>query len=164
MVVNNHQVQAVYYKDYDFLKLRCSKSIRSHLGTLKKYNPEAIRIQFPKIRIHEIQGDVWSIDFSEKGEDFLLKLQTFNENKRGNKDLILFNKLIEGKPKIVQMKVNDSTLYFNENNEIVDYSYIVENFKNVEARCIASTNGLWFTETSYGNTWIIDQVKIYTNP
>ena len=59
------------------------------------------------------------------------------------------------------MKTNDSTLFFNEKNEIIDLSYILENKENIKVVCIASTVGVWMTEKSYGNTWIIDQVKVY---
>ena len=163
----------VYYREYDFTSLKCGKSIKSHLGKMKKYLPHSIRIQFSKMKIQEILEDaMWVLEIVKKSEGYIFfnKLQEFNETKsfvkKDIKELNLFNNINRAGTEnnyytSIQMKTNDSTLFFNEKNEIIDLSYIIENKENIKVVCIASTVGVWMTEKTYGNTWIIDQVKVY---
>ena len=59
------------------------------------------------------------------------------------------------------MKINDSTLYFTEENCITTLNDIRSNSDHVRVVVIASSDGLWLSENSYGNTWTVDQMKIY---
>ena len=156
----------LYYKDFDFGCLVYMKGIKSHLGSMMKYqykkeSSQGIRLQFPKVNIVKIDENVVTLGFNEnnKGLHFFQKLKDMNDSKIRKKGLIAFN----GNGPI-SMKVNENTLYFTEDSCITtlnETKRLVENKTECKVVVIASSEGLWTTETSYGNTWIIDQMKIY---
>ena len=151
----------IYYKDFVFDKLSYGKAIKSHLGSLHKYHisgeTQGIRIQFPKVKIIESDEGTVTLDFGER-RDFFDKLSNATQgvtNKLG-KSFWKFN----SDPGRICMKINEKTLYFTDKNCITTYND-VRSSEHARVVVIASTEGLWISENSYGNTWIIDQMKIY---
>lgn len=156
-----------YYKDFDFRNLKFRPSIESHLGTMKKYCVEdtgtslGIRIQFPKVKLVSFDDEYLAFLFPEnsKGNLFFKKLKELNlEQVDHSSKLKLFNDLSQD---IVYMKYNSKTLYFTEQEHITSFNDITNNYIGYKAVMIASSEGLWTTENSYGNTWKIEQLKIY---
>tara|TARA_X000001036_G_scaffold439484_1_gene490794 strand:- start:2453 stop:2947 length:495 start_codon:yes stop_codon:yes gene_type:complete len=161
-------VKVCYYKDFNFSKLKFKPSIESHLGSMKKYellgenNSPGIRIQFPKVQIVSFDNNNLAFCFPEnsKGNQFFKKLKELNETQVFNfSKLKAFNDLSQD---IVLMKYNSDTLYFTEQEHITTLNDITNNYIGYKAVMIASSEGLWSTETSYGNTWKIEQLKIYS--
>ena len=152
----------IYYRDFNFERLIYSKSIKSHLGTMQKYNTgdsQGLRIQFPKVKILSIADSVVTLDFQDNAKGFMFfdKLKEKNGSKIKNKSLIPFN----WDSARISMKVNDNTLYFTEDSCITSLDNIERNLDTCKVIVIASSEGLWTSEQSYGNTWIIEQMKLY---
>ena len=151
-----------YYKDYDFRNLTYGRSIKSHLGTMKKYLPDGIKIQFPKVNPVEISDGVLKIRIYKgtEGYKFIKTLQDKNNEKMSNlRTLQLFNNIEQSVD--FQMKINSETLIFNENSELISLEDLVENLHRSRIVVIANTPGLWTTDKSYGNTWTVEQIKAY---
>lgn len=151
-----------YYKGFNFGELRYGKGIKSHLGILHKYfvgETQGIRVQFPKVKIVEIDSETVTLDFEERGSCFFQRLKELNTGTIPKKlrPGVQFNSLSSR----ISMKINDSTLYFTEENCITTLNDIRSNSDHVRVVVIASSDGLWLSENSYGNTWTVDQMKIY---
>lgn len=160
-------VKVYYYKDFEFDTLKFGSPIESHLGTMKKYNlgdrhNQGIRIQFPKVNLIENKEGSLGFHFPEnsKGADFFKKLKELNETQLSdNNNLKLYK---DGPEDIVYMKYNSNSLYFTEDEYMTTLEDITKNYLGCKAVVIASSEGLWTTENSYGNTWKIEQLKIYS--
>lgn len=170
----------VYYKDFDFSKLGFGKTIKSKLGTMNKYQydgvEEPIRIQFPKLHgiLDSGNNGVLQLFFPLSGNitDFLKNFEDkntgalFKNSKTTSNYLRHFNKVSQNSNLIqFSMKLARDALIFTEQNDMITLQqlgeYLTEDCKIV---CIASTPGFWISEKSYGNSWTVEQIKVYDNP
>ena len=65
---------------------------------------------------------------------------------------------------IIYMKIKPDTLFFSEKNELISLSDIKSQMNtnsNIMVVCISNSPGLWSNGNSYGNTWNIEQLKVY---
>ena len=129
---------------------------------MQKYSTgdfQGLRIQFPKVKILSIADSVVTLNFqgNAKGHMFFDKLKEINGSKIKKKSLIPFN----WDSARISMKVNDNTLYFTEDSCITSLDNIERNLDTCKVIVIASSEGLWTSEQSYGNTWVIEQMKLY---
>jgi len=161
----------IYYRDANLQDLQYGKAIKSGLGTLKKYEPSPVRIQFPKLKAIEITDRVISFEISRdsRGFTFFHELESRNKAK-GPRPLggrKLFNSINDPRNNetniIIEMKLNQDTLYFREDNYQISRSDLEDKLADGRFVCIASSPGLWSTEKSYGNTWNVEQIKVFPN-
>ena len=175
-------VGILYYRNFDFSKLKYDTPCCTHLGTMRNYLPGPLRVQFPKLRVKSISNKemVILVKNNSPGFDFLRRLEECNaknlvknpvKNPVKNKEpLIQANSLGNSEFSGICMKLKPNTLFFTENDELISSSHI----KNIldpsdpsnpsvviRAVCIANSQGLWTANKSYGNTWNVEQVKIY---
>ena len=160
----------VYYRDFNLKELKYGKVIKSGLGTLKKYEPTPLRIQFPKLKAVDLTDSVISYEIPKgsKGFNFFQELETINKSRGpqplGNRKLFNAIDCDDSESRnIIEMKVNRDTLYFREDNYQISRSDIVDCLDSVKIICIANSPGLWTTDKSYGNTWNVEQIKVFTN-
>ncbi len=152
----------IYYRDFKFEELCYNKAIKSHLGTMQKYSTresQGLRIQFPKVKILGVVDNVVTLDFqgNAKGFEFFEKLKEMNVSKIKKKTLVPFN----WDSTRISMKVNENTLYFTEDSCITSLDNIERNLETCKVVVIASSEGLWCSEQSFGNTWVVEQMKLY---
>ncbi len=163
--------QVVYYRDFDFINLEYGVPCSTHLGVMRNYLPQPLRIQFPKLKIESISENeaLLSVKANSPGYNFLKMLEKYNvQNAPKNKDMMSqVNVLSEtAEYSRISMKIKPkNTLFFSERNELISASYISSLLESkesvIKAVCISNSPGLWSTGHSYGNTWNIEQIKIY---
>jgi len=170
IVGGNNSKAVTYYRDFNLTELKYGKVIKSGLGTLKKYEPAPLRIQFPKLKAVELTDAIISYEIprGSKGFNFFRELEILNKARApqplGNRKL--FNSLDANNSErgvIIEMKVSRDTLYFREDNHQISRSDIIDHLDSIRIVCIANSPGLWTTDKSYGNTWNVEQIKVFTN-
>ena len=163
--------QVVYYRDFDFRNLEYDVPCSTHLGVMRNYLPEGMRIQFPKLKVESISDNevILLVKMNSPGYNFLKMLEQENvKHAPKKKDMM---KRANGLSDIaeysrISMKIKpNNTLLFSETNELISVSYINSRLNSktsvVKAICISSSPGLWSTGHSYGNTWNVEQLKTY---
>tara|TARA_B100001094_G_scaffold20249_1_gene17185 strand:+ start:1639 stop:2172 length:534 start_codon:yes stop_codon:yes gene_type:complete len=163
--------KVVYYRDFNLKELQYGKVIKSGLGTMKKYEPTPIRIQFPKLKAREITQGVITFEIPQdsRGFEFFRDLETVNRGRgpRPIGDRKFFNSVRDQfDPKVpipIEMKLSQDTLYFREDNHQISRSDVEDVIEGCKLICIASSPGLWSTDKSYGNTWNVEQIKVFMN-
>ena len=162
--------QGVYYRDFDFRNLEYDVPCSTHLGVMRNYLPEGLRIQFPKLRIESISDNevILLVKMNTPGYNFLKMLEKENvKYAPRNKDMMKRANSLSDTAEYsrISMKIKpNNTLFFSEANELISVSYINSQLKSknvIRAICISSSPGLWSTGHSYGNTWNVEQIKTY---
>tara|TARA_B100000427_G_scaffold302404_1_gene286224 strand:+ start:1272 stop:1772 length:501 start_codon:yes stop_codon:yes gene_type:complete len=159
----------IYYRYFNFDDLEYDSPCCSHLGVMRNYLPNGLKIQFPKLRIHKIMEAelLLSVKKGSPGYNFLKTLEQYNiehaPQKRNNmKHVNVLN--CNSDYSIIYMKIKPDTLFFSEKNELISLSDIKSQMNtnsNIMVVCISNSPGLWSNGNSYGNTWNIEQLKVY---